>query len=169
MKITSILLLLLLNACGDPGFAFRGYGDGSTCADVIDAEENLGAKYESHRTEDLGNLGLVNVTRMNTRLFNVAMIVDIGCREDGEVLGIWYMAEPTSFDRQTALYDFLSRHLRKAFGDPRGGQSSFGRTSEFRCDDNGILILSDGIEDWEDREYEVAIYVEVGPRACGLY
>ncbi len=156
--------------CGDPQFAYRGYTDRSNCNDVIDAEQSQGAIIESRRSEDLGDLGVgvVDVIRMNAGVYGTPMIVDVACEKSGKVWGIWYIAEPADAYEEATLFDYLSEQLSSEFGAPFEGHSGVGRTGQFRCDDQGSLGLSEGAMGPEGREYEVAIYVEIG-RRCGLY
>ena len=148
------------------GVSFRGYNSNSKCQDVLEAERVLGSVQFSNHVEHIEYDGEISVTELNTDLYGHPTVVQVGCRPDSSVYGIWYVAETDVLDDQWRIYDDFSASLDAQFGPSDEFVSGPVRTKGYVCSDRGGLFLGVGSHDPNMQTGEVSILVSLERSPC---
>jgi hypothetical protein len=163
MKRLWPIAALLLAACAEPQFGFRGYTELSDCRNVSDAELATGASFRDVVDEDLPN-GEGFVTELRGNLYSVPVSIFISCYDNNDVSSVDYIAEASDGATSAAMYDRLSQELGAIFPTPRESSTLESRSRTYHCGDPATVILREAIHG--DMDYEVSLLVVPRPGEC---
>ncbi len=163
MKRLWLLAALLLAACAEPQFGFRGYTELSDCRNVIDAELETGAGFQDAVDEELPS-GDGVVTELSGGLYSVPVSIFISCYDNGDVSSVDYIAEAADGATSAAIYDRLSQELGAIFPTPRESSTLESRSLTYHCGDPATVILREALHG--DMDYEVSLLVVPLPGEC---
>ena len=164
MKRLWPLGVLLLTACAEPQFTFRGYTELSDCRAVLDAELAGGARFqEAADTETL--LGEGVVTQLTGNLFTVPVSIFVSCYRNGAVGSVDYIAESTVSDESAAYFEHVARELDAIFGGQlRQINTAESRSNVYHCGDPVSVVLREARHG--DMDFEVSLAVMPGSAGC---
>lgn len=165
-----LLPALLLAACSEPAFYFRGYNSGSPCSSIIDTELALGAEYvgalESRDPERPGF-----VTELAGELFEEPVRIEIRCERGNKTASVHYIATEHDPEAVGELYAKFSSQLDAQFGASLEEFSEFSRSRYYFCRQPAPVFIQEwallGEEeevDFEEREHE--LYLAIVPEAA---
>lgn len=154
---------ILLGACAEPHFGFRGYTELSDCRNVIDAELATGAGFQDAVDEDLPN-GEGVVTELRGGLFDVPVSIFVSCYDNSDVSSVDYIAEAADGATSAAFYDALARELDAIFPTPTQSSTLDSRSRTYHCGDPATVILREALHG--DMDYEVSLLVVPLPGEC---
>lgn len=157
------LAVLLLFACAEPQFGFRGYTELSNCRNVIDAELATGAAFRDVLDEELPN-GDGVVTELGGELYGVPVSIFVSCYDNGDVSAVDYIAEASDGATSAAFYDRLSQELSAIFPAPKESSTQESRSRTYHCGDPATVILREALHG--DMDYEVSLLVVPRPGEC---
>lgn len=141
-----LLPIVLLSACGKPTFEFRGYSDISSCTDVVDAEVSLGAQVIGTNKADYEES--LTLTEMKVEIQGASAIAYVECDQFLKFRSIQYFVKPEIPLKLPELYDRLHTEMSRSFGIPRSTSGErIDRQSSFRCGENGVVWMSENIDD----------------------
>ena len=155
---------LLLTACAEPQFTFRGYTELSDCRSVLDAELEGGAKFQEAADEET-LLGEGVVTQLTGNLFTVPVRIFVSCYRNGAVSSVDYIAESTVPDESAAWFEHVARELDAIFGgQPRQINTEDSRSRVYHCGDPVSVVLREARHG--DMDFETSLAVTPGSASC---
>lgn len=157
--------LVLLAACSQPNFEFRGYTDISDCRNVIDAELALGAAFEDVY-DDPESDGADFITELTGTVYDQEVTISIVCNERGSVRRVFYVAQTQEPQETASAYLRFAEELQAEFGVPKETLQEGSRTLSYLCPADAPVLL----EEYMLSEDEHELYFAVVPSAifCAL-
>lgn len=165
LRLSWIACVLMLQACAEPKFEFRGYTDLSSCTEVIDAELANGSRYQGvFDAEDSETPG--STIELSGELFSEDVRIDVTCTA-GRITSIHYISQASDPRETGALWALFSQELGGLFGEPTEIFTDEGRSRRFLCHSPSPVLLEEWrleTEDDEDPAHE--IYLAIVPEAA---
>ena len=137
MKHLAVVSVLLLGACSDDEFEFRGYSNSASCNEVIAAEKVYGT-VTGTRIEEVPRLGRTEITELSGGLFDRPATVSVACFSSGVVNVSYVLAD---LPGAAPAFDALSVELTKLFGPWSEKQGTKGRIRTFLCGNPATVRL----------------------------
>ena len=163
------IAFILLQACAEPAFEFRGYDDHSNCTDVIDTELANGARYDGvFASEDPENPA--QTVELSGTLFSENVRIDVTCTA-GRVDSIQYVSQASDPVETGAIFAKFAAELEALFGAPTVIASDRARSLRYICHSPAPVLLeewrlvAEGDEEGDDEVVEHEVYVAVVPGA----
>jgi hypothetical protein len=170
-RVALIIPVVMLQACSDPAFYFRGYNSDSPCNAIIDTELALGGEFvDAYESRDAEATGYV--TTLAGELFGEPVRIEIRCERGNRAASIHYLADEQEPQKTGALYAKFSSELEAQFGFSVEQFSEIHRARYFLCDHPAPIFIEewalvDDVEDEvavENREHE--LYLAIVPEAA---
>jgi hypothetical protein len=155
--------LLLLAACAEPSFSFRGYTEHSDCRGVLNAELAGGTRFFDASDIELPR-GAGIVTRMTGTLFALPVDIYVSCYDNGVVAAIDYITDASDFQTSNASFAALSREFDSLFGAPALEETADSRSRIYRCGNPSTLVLREARHG--DMDYETSVLVVPQTTEC---
>lgn len=154
---------LLITACSEPRFGFRGFTDLSDCRSVIDSELLAGAEFvNAFDTELPAGEGVV--TELAGELSGMPVDILVSCYRGGQVGSVDYIADAGEPEQSARFFMQLATELDTAFGTPFETLTPDSRRWTFVCGDPATVVLREAR--LADMDYEVSLLVIPYPSEC---
>ena len=163
MKRLWPVVFLLLSACAEPRFAFRGYTDLSDCRSVIDSELDAGAELITAFDEDLP-AGEGVVTHLAGELLGSPVDILVSCYRSGQVGSVDYIGDAHEPEASAMFFLRLATELDEVFGTPFETLTADSRRWTFLCGDPATVVLREAR--LADMDYEISLLVIPFPTEC---
>jgi hypothetical protein len=162
---------ILLQACTDPAFYFRGYNSDSTCSRIIDTELALGAEFvDAYESRDVQRPGYV--TELAGTLFDEPVRIEVRCGRGNHAESVNYIALEQEPEAVGALYAKFVGELEAQFGASLERLGETNRSRYYFCANPAPVFIEEWalVEELEEGEEEEAreheLYVAVVPDAA---
>lgn len=154
---------LLLSACAEPQFSFRGYTELSDCKNVLDAELDGGAVFEDViQTEMPRGDGVA--TQLRGKLFSADVKIFVSCYDGGDVGAVDYIQEFTDSTASAVSFGRLTEELNAIFGMPQESGSENSHVRTYHCGAPATVILREARHG--EMDFEVSLLVMPNPPPC---
>lgn len=133
---------VLVCACEQPRFEFRGYSDVSNCRQIIDAELANGSFLtDIFDAPDPESTDVI--TELVTEIYGREIAIEIACQPQGEVSWVHYVAteqEPRATDEIYARY---GTELENLLGPPTEHSTADSRSLHYLCSEEAPIVLEE--------------------------
>jgi hypothetical protein len=146
MKHKALLVLLpsavLVCACDEPRFEFRGYSDISNCRQVIDAELANGSfLMDIFDAPDPESTDVI--TELMTEIYGREIAIEVACQPQGEVSWVHYVATEQEPRETDEIYERYGTELESLLGAPTEHATGDSRSLHFLCSKEAPIVLEE--------------------------
>lgn len=160
MRLSSLccvaIACVLLQACTEPVFEYRGYTDLSDCRHVIDAEMARGAIFED-AYDSLERSEPELVTELHGQIYDENVIIEVACNSSGDVNRIFYVVSSMEPEQTGDAFIRFANALELEFGVPEITVVEGSRTLEYLCPGNAPVVLEEYVVSEEEHELYLGV------------
>ncbi|MDJ0758425.1 MAG: hypothetical protein QNJ19_03460 [Woeseiaceae bacterium] len=171
MRATIIAIFFVFGvAHAESTFQFRGFGDTSSCDEVLEAEVALGASIED--TYEYDQYGTPKTqTKLTTTIFEHTAVAYLTCTNSDQFVNIDYVIGYNDPEKTEQLADFVIDVATQLFGKAHDRSTSFtgdGRVIDFYSGQSGLVRVFEGIESAADGPHNVVLMVCPNRALCSF-